>query len=159
MLSRAQAREEWTRWLAQRPWDLFLTLTSEHRSHPEAMHKRFRYVVHKVSDDVYGRAVTRRASPIEWVNGIERHKSGWPHSHALLRLPDVDLSNPRVFSLAHWQEWICGTGGWCWLSRPLSSEDVTGYVTKYVVKEGDLVFSRNLSPGVNPNPPLKLTLR
>src|SRR6185437_13212033 len=87
-------RDAWSEWLSRRPWDLFLTLTSDHRTHPEALHKRFRYCVHMISDELYGRRETRRrGTPIEYVNGIERHKSGWTHSHALLRVPGVDLED------------------------------------------------------------------
>ena len=153
----SNVRPAWTEWLSQRPWDLFLTLTSEHRTHPEALHKRFCWYRNKMSDELYGRAVTRRRNPIEFVNGIERHKSGFPHSHALLRTPDVDLSEPGQFSLAHWQKFMSETGGWCWLSRPRDQADVTSYVTKYVTKDGELVLSDNLSPAFDPNPPLKLT--
>jgi hypothetical protein len=153
---RFDVRPAWTDWLAQRPWDLFLTLTSERRTHPESLHKRFRWYANQMSDELYGRARTRRANPIEYVNGIERHKSGWPHSHALLRLPDVDLSDRTQFSLAEWQERMSATGGWCWLSRPRDQADVTSYVTKYVTKEGELILSDNLSPAVNPNPALAL---
>lgn len=150
-------REAWSGWLSQRPWDLFVTLTSERRTHPEALHKRFRWYVHQISDEVYGRARTRRACPIEYVSGIERHKTGWPHSHALLRLPDVDLGDRAQLSLEHWQRYMTQTGGWCWLSRPRSQGDVTSYVTKYVVKDGDLVLSENLSPAIDPYPPLTRT--
>jgi hypothetical protein len=150
-------RDAWSGWLALRPWDLFLTLTSDHRTHPEALHKRFRWYVHKISDELYGRSVTRRGCPIEYVNGIERHKTGWPHSHALLRLPDVDLADRAQFSLAEWQRFMTETGGWCWLSRPRSQGDVTSYVTKYVVKDGELVLSDNLSPAIDPNPQLACT--
>lgn len=151
-----QLREAWTDWLAQRPWDLFVTLTSDHRTHPEALHKRFRWYTHQMSDELYGRAATRKGCPIEYVVGIERHKSGWPHSHALMRFPDVDLSDPRQLSMATWQKRMSETGGYAWLSRPRSQGDVTAYVTKYVTKEGDLVLSPNLSPAINANPPLPL---
>jgi hypothetical protein len=153
-LGSAALRDAWGGWLAARPWDLFLTLTSEDRSHPEALHKRFRYCVHKISDELYGRHVTRRGTPIEYVTGIERHKSGWPHSHAVLRFPGVDMADPQQFSLAFWQQWITDTGGWSWLSVPRNQGDVVTYVTKYVTKEGDLILSPNLSPAVDPSPAL-----
>lgn len=155
---RPSLRDAWSDWLASRPWDLFLTLTSERRTHPESLHKRFRWYVHQISDDLYGRARTRRGTPIEYVNGIERHKSGWPHSHALLRLPDVDLGDRGQFSLEHWQRHMSSTGGYAWLSRPRSQDDTTRYVTKYVTKDGELVLSPNLSPVFDPNPPLPGTL-
>ena len=148
--------DAWTGWLSQRPWDLFVTLTSERRTHPEALHKRFRYCVHQMSDELYGRAETRRGCPIEYINALERHKSGWPHSHALLRFPDVDLADPAQLSLAHWQKRMCETGGYAWIERPSSQASVVGYVAKYVTKEGDLVFSDNLSPTVDRRPSLAL---
>lgn len=150
----ASARVEYTRWLSARPWDLFLTLTSDHRTHPESLHKRFRYCVHQMSNELYGRPRTRRACPIEYVNGIERHKSGWPHSHALLRFPEIDLADPLQLSLATWQKRITETGGFAWLSRPRAQADVVGYVTKYVTKDGELMLSENLSPTVDPLPSL-----
>lgn len=147
-------RPAWTGFLSQRPWDLFLTLTSEQRTHPEALHKRFRYCVHKMGDHLYGRSRMRRGSPIEYINGIERHKSGWPHSHALIRLPGVDLADRTQFNLGDWQRFICDTGGWCWLSRPRDQQDVVSYTTKYVIKDGDLRLSDNLSPALDPTPAL-----
>lgn len=132
--------------MGHRPWDLFLTLTSERKTHPEALHKRFRYCVHKMADEVYGRHWERRGQGIEYVCGMERHKSGWPHSHALLRVPGVDLADRNQLSLAHWQKFISDTGGYCWLERPKAQDDVVAYTTKYVLKEGDLILSDNLNP-------------
>lgn len=150
-------RPAWTAWLSQRPWDLYLTLTEDGRSHPEKLHKRWLYCRTQISTSLYGRAQTRRRNPIEYVAGIERHKSWNPHSHILIRTPDVDLADQEQFSLAHWQKFISATGGWCWLERPSSSADVTAYVTKYVTKDGELILSENLSPSFDPNPPLGLS--
>ena len=135
-----------------------VTLTCGHRSHPEALHKSFRWCLHRISDELYGRVVTRRACPIEYVNGIERHKSGWPHSHALVRFPGVDVSDPLQLNLAYWQRWISDKVGWSRLDRPRVQGDVVRYCTKYVVKGGDLVLSDNLSPTVDPRPGLDLGL-
>jgi hypothetical protein len=107
-----------------------------------------------MSDHLYGRAVTRRGTPIEFVNGIERHKSGWPHSHALLRFPDVDITDPSQFALREWQPRITETGGFAWLSIPRAQADVVGYVTKYVTTEGDLELSGNLQPVLETTPSL-----
>jgi hypothetical protein len=112
-----------------------------------------------MADELYGRSRTRRNNPIEFVNGIERHKSGWPHSHALIRVPDVDVSERSEYSLQHWQRFMTESGGFAWLSRPRDQGDVTSYVTKYVTKDGEIILSDNLSPAFDPNPPLKLTAR
>jgi len=150
----AGLRPAWTEWLSQRPWSLFVTLTSKGRTHPEALYKRQAYCLNKISDALYGRRVTRRGNPIEHVTGIELHKSGWPHSHAVWRMPGVDLADQEQFSLAHWQEFMTETGGFVWLSRPRSQGDVVSYVTKYVTKGGELILSDNLSPAVDPSPSL-----
>jgi hypothetical protein len=150
----AGVRPAWAEWLGARPWDLFLTLTSDGRTHPEALHKRFRYVAHKMSDHLYGRAVTRRGCPIEYVNAIERHKSGWPHAHALMRLPGVDLADRNQLNLVEWQKFITETGGWCRLEPLGDQANVVSYVTKYVTKDGELILSPNLSPRTDPTPAL-----
>lgn len=140
-------REAWAEWLGHRPWDLFLTLTSEKRTHPEALQKRFRYCVHKIADSVYGKHWERRGGEVpEYVVGMERHRSGWPHSHAVIRLPNVDLADAGHFSLAYWQKWISDTGGFCHLTRPRAQADVLSYCAKYVLKEGDLILSDSLNP-------------
>lgn len=139
-------RAAYAEWLGHRPWDLFLTLTSEKRTHPEAMHKRFRYCIHKIADSLYGRHWDRRQEGPEYVLGMERHRSGWPHSHALIRLPNVQLEDRGHFSLEFWQRWISETGGFCHLTRPRAQSDVVSYTAKYVLKEGDLLLSANLNP-------------
>lgn len=121
-------------------------MTSDRRTHPEALQKRFRYCVHKMADHLYGRHWQRRGQGIEYVYGQERHKSGWPHSHSVLRIPDVDLTDPDQLNLAYWQKFITETGGHTRLDRPRSVADVVGYCTKYVLKEGDLILSPNLNP-------------
>jgi hypothetical protein len=110
--------------------------------------------VHKISDELYGRSQTRRGCPIEYVNGIERHKSGWPHSHALLRIPNVDMSDRGQFSLGDWRKRLTDTGGYADLSRPINQALTLAYVCKYVTKDGDLELSPNLSPTADPSPPL-----
>lgn len=151
-----QAREAWIPWLSQRPWSAYLTLTAEGRTHPEALHKRWCWYRNQISTELYGRPQTRKRNPIEYVAGIERHKSWNPHSHILFRLPGVDMADPAQFSLATWQKRMSETGGYAWLEAPEDQEAVTAYVTKYVIKDGELILSDNLSPAFDPNPPLPL---
>lgn len=137
-------RETWGEWLGRQPWDLFVTLTSDRLTHPEAMLKRFRYCMHKASDHVYGRNWDRRQGGLQWVVGIERTKQGWPHSHAVVRFPTIDIKGPegrQVFDLGYWQSWMTATGGFAWLELPRSEAAVVQYVCKYVVKDGDLEVS------------------
>ena len=75
------------------------------------------------------------------VVAVERHKSGWPHAHALLRLPQGahkgDLSGMG-------QSWFT-SHGYAKLELPRSPGDVSAYVSKYLAKDigtNDMVFFR-----------------
>ena len=142
-------RDAWAQWISQGlPWQAFLTMTSDHRTHPEAVLKRFRYCTHIANDSIYGRRWERRGQGVQWVAGIERHKSWNPHLHAVLTFPDFDVAGEQgrtFFPLAQWQETFTRTGGICRLELARSSDDVGGYVTKYVVKDGELHWSPLLS--------------
>lgn len=141
-----QAQAAWGEWLSRAPWDLFVTLTDPGLSHPEAMLKRCRYLEAKVNDDLYGKGWKRKGYGIETVTGVERQRRGSVHTHALWRLPDHDASDPVQFSLAHWQRAASDLGGYAWMQAPRNTEDVTAYVTKYVLKDGELVLSPTLNP-------------
>jgi hypothetical protein len=61
-------------------------------------------------------------------------------------LPDHDARDRTVFSLAHWQRFASDLGGFAWLQLPRNSDDVCAYVSKYVVKDGELVLSERFRP-------------
>ena len=152
-------RSTWGTWIGSQPWDLFVTLTSEKQTHPEAMLKRFRYCVHKASDHVYGRRWERRQEGLQWVVGIERTKQGWPHSHAVVRFPGRDIRGQegrQVFDLGYWQKRFTDTGGFAWLEIPRSEQAVVQYVTKYVVKDGELELSASVEFAQVPGQQLRL---
>jgi len=139
-------RATWADWISAQPWDLFVTLTSEKQTHPEAMLKRFRYCMRKASDHVYGKNWERRGTGLQWLCGLERTKQGWPHSHAVVRFPDLELASQdgrRVFDLGYWNQKFSETGGFSYLSLPRSETAVVAYVSKYVCKDGDLEWSAN----------------
>jgi len=76
------------------------------------------------------------------VLAIERHKSGNPHAHALLRFPGGLPDTLRHIIQTVFTE----SGGWCKLEKPRSQGDTLEYVTKYVAKDGDLYFTPNFRP-------------
>ena len=139
-------REAWSEWLSAAPWDLFLTLTDGGYPHPEAMLKRGRYFCSKVNDNLYGRNWLKRGLGVEFVTGVELQKRGSCHTHSLIRLPHHDVRDREQFSLARWQRFATSLGGFAWLEVPKSTADITAYVTKYVLKDGELVLSPNLNP-------------
>ena len=149
MLATAPAgavRDAWTEWLSAAPWDLFLTLTDGGYPHPETMLKRCRYLCAKVNDSLYGKHWRRRGVGIEYVTGIERQQRGSCHTHSLLRLPNHDVRDREQFSLKTWQKFATSLGGFAWLEIPRDTADITAYVTKYVLKDGELELSPNLNP-------------
>ena len=84
-----------------------------------------------------------RAHPI-WVVGIEPHRSGKLHAHAIIkwsrRLPDLRRTEG-------WRLWSGKTTegglgfGWCRIEPPKSQDDVNRYVSKYVTKGGEITLS------------------
>ena len=100
----------------------------------------------KMNDHLYGRGWQRRGQGVEYVVGLERQKRGSCHAHGLMRFPDHDVRDPDQLSLRYWQRFASKLGGWCWLEIPADTAAVTAYVTKYVLKDGELELSPNLNP-------------
>lgn len=139
-------RESWADWIARQPWDLFVTLTSDKQTHPEAMLKRWRYCMNFIGRHLYGRNRSPNDPTVQWLVGLERTKRGWPHAHALVRFPLFDIRGPEgrvLFPLDYWHKWLTDTGGFAWLELPRSPEATVAYVSKYVVKDGELHWSDN----------------
>ena len=104
------------------------------------------YFENSVNRSLYGNNYRRRGQGIESVVGLERQQRGSVHAHGLIRLPDHDATDPLQFSWRHWQKFASELGGWARLDIPRSNTDVVAYVTKYVVKDGDLVLGENFRP-------------
>ena len=155
----AASRDSWATWLCSEPWDVFWTLTDPGMSHPENMTKRIRHLETCVNKSLYGKNYRRKGKGIETVWGIEKQTRGSVHAHGLVRLPDHDAKDPLQFSLAHWQKFSSGLGvkfdkktgkripgGWSRLDTPRSQDDVTRYVTGYVIKDGELIIGLDFNP-------------
>ena len=130
---------------------MFLTMTSSGTTHPEAMLKRFMYRRSQINTILYGRNWRKKDSEaMSAVIGMERHKSGNPHSHILLRFPGG-------FPAGRWLEFRNLFSGWdpkvgkkgthvdgfCRLEAPDDQDHVVSYTTKYVCKEGDVILTEN----------------
>jgi hypothetical protein len=62
----------------------------------------------------------------------------------VVRFPGTDIRGQEgraIFDLGYWQRWMTDTGGFAWLQIPRSEQAVVQYVTKYVVKDGELELS------------------
>jgi len=104
---------------------------------------RIRDTHEKVTGPWYNSYRKGRADPV-WVLGVEAHQSGTLHAHAIIRwsvqLPDLERR-------LGWDLWkgaghANGLGlGFARIEPPRGQDDVAGYVSKYVVKGGEITLS------------------
>lgn len=119
--------------------------------HPEAADKAFRFFVSHINREIYGpKWATRWHGGLQWARGQEFHKDGRLHFHALLAAPTDDLN--RLISRYKWHEWWYREFGRNQIEQPRSQNDVASYVSKYVVKDGTVDFSKNFGSWQPPKP-------
>jgi len=148
---RQESSQAWAGWLQGYPWEWTGTFTFRTPApapvtvfcrrdrppratglvHPETADKRFRVYVSKINRVLYGPRWYKRGLGINWVRGLEFQRRGTIHYHALFsgvgelrRLTYVDL----------WNE----LAGFARIERPRNRVDVVRYISKYVVKGGEI---------------------
>ena len=88
------------------------------------------------------------------VVGIEPHKSGALHMHAVIKF-NTRWEMNRSCGWRHWADpdYVNGMDmGWARLEPPNSQDDVASYCSKYVTKGGELVLSDSFTAGMDPSP-------
>jgi hypothetical protein len=125
---------------------LFVTQTFANRSHPEAVCKAHRYFVGLLNNALHGKNWRRKGViGAQSILGVERHRSGYPHSHAVIGHADLDLGADEyqplriALKLRCEEEW-----GFARLEVASSAVEVNAYVSKYVVKDGELWISDHI---------------
>ncbi|QJP48337.1 hypothetical protein HKJ31_05785 [Xylella fastidiosa subsp. multiplex] len=142
--------------LRRSSWQQFWTLTfrptksgSNGSMHPEAADKAFRFFVSSINRSLYGRVWSKRPHcGIQWARGQEWHRDGRLHFHAVVAAPDEDIN--RLISRYEWHEFWYREFGRNRIEAPRSQMDITGYVSKYVSKGGEVDVSRNFGAWVPP---------
>lgn len=90
----------------------------------------------------YGPQVNRwnrgRDKPV-YVVGVEQHREGGNHLHAILRHEVYAESIRRDSAYLDWYDTM--NLGFIRIEPPRSQNDIRSYVSKYVAKSGDLFFS------------------
>jgi hypothetical protein len=139
-------RAAWVGFLGRWTWELFGSHTFREDAHPEAAYKRFRVFVSKLNRELYGpRWYKHPERCIRWVCAMERQQRGIVHFHSL-------LSGPGLVELWQkgWQRQEDGRwsnqlnelwnflAGFARIERIDSAEAVRRYVSKYVVKGGEI---------------------
>jgi hypothetical protein len=146
-------------------WQWFCTLTfnTEHRLStggmlPEKADKAFRWFLLQINVGLYGRRFDRKPhGGLIWARGTEMHKSGRPHFHAVVAAPDQDLN--QACQRYAWHELWYREFGRNQIEQPRSQEEVAGYVSKYVAKEGEIDLSHNFGRVKPPALPWPLDYR
>ena len=135
-------RDAWAEFLSAYTFQWFATLTFETNVHPEAALKRWRFYTNQLNRSLYGRRWQKKEhGGIYWILGIERQKRGVIHFHALMgAVNDLNEIARRLFWMDYWNE----LAGFARIEAIRSNEAALRYVTKYVVKGGDIEFSKNL---------------
>lgn len=115
-------------------------------THPEAVAKAHRHFLGMLNDELHGNHWRRRKIVgAQSVLGIERHKSGQPHSHAVIGHADLDLAAREFDCVRHALKQRCEKEwGYARVDVAKSQDDANAYVSKYIVKDGEIVISENI---------------
>jgi hypothetical protein len=141
----------WLDLLGRYDWQWFATFTFLDHIHPEAADKRYRVWVSKLNRHLYGVKWYKRNQGVCWVRALEYQKRGVLHFHALLLHPTKDLN--QIAMRFHWKDvwWQInkdkktGRGrGIADIQKPADVAHVSRYVSKYVIKDGQIDVSPNL---------------
>lgn len=134
-------RQAWGEFVAQWPWEWFVTLTFAFDTHPERALKLFRVWCSKISREIYGRRWYKKEPyGVTWIVAVEYQKSGRVHLHALIA---GVWDTRRLTWMDNWQD-LDTLAGFPRIEPVNRPEAVSRYVSKYVAKEGELHFSENL---------------
>jgi hypothetical protein len=157
-----RVRHGWGELLSRYPWDWFATLTFRRDVGvgAESASRNFKTWLYEsllqeaLRRDLATRASAsskakgvwpnlyrkkRRAAVPVYVLGIEEHQDGVIHLHALVRLPAMLSKASR--RAAHGVWWT--RHGFARIEPPKSQGEVASYVSKYVVKDGELEISES----------------
>lgn len=137
-------RQAWVDLLRQFHWDLFGTLTFRNDTHPEAALKLFRLFISQLNRKLYGPRWSKHGKGIAWCVALERQLRGVLHLHCLLAEPELTrlLKSSWFRENGHWanalnEAWNA-LAGFARIEPIKQAQLVAGYVSKYVIKGGEI---------------------
>ena len=140
--ARSRLRAAYADFLERYEWQWLATLTFQDNVHPEAARKKYGRWIDWVNRRAHGRRYRRWTKGVYWALATELQKRGVIHFHALLAdAEDLNLRVSRKDARNRWYE-IEGIARIDPITHGLGA--VTNYVSKYVVKGGDLELSESL---------------
>ena len=141
-MSQATTRDGWIGFLSSYQWDWFTSQTFRNPTHPEAADKTFRMWISQINRTMWGPRWYKKKMSVYWVRALEWQKRDVLHFHALISHPEQDLNTlqSRLLWMDRWNQ----LAGYARITKPNSTEAVTRYVTKYLIKDGDLEMSPHM---------------
>ncbi|MHB8425144.1 MAG: rolling circle replication-associated protein [Gammaproteobacteria bacterium] len=135
-------RDGWIELCSRYQWDWFCTMTFADAVHPERAFKTWRYWVSQLNRDLFGRHWQgTEHGGVYWVRGSEYQRRGVLHYHALMSaVNDLDALTYRWYWKNLWND----LAGFAMIDKIKDEVAAMKYVTKYVVKGGDIDVSENL---------------
>jgi hypothetical protein len=140
----AKLQAAWIELLSRFHWDLFGSLTFRDETHPESAYKRLRLFVSMLNRKLYGPRWFKHGKGISYCVAMERQERGVLHFHVLLADPELThLLKGSWFKLdGRWanelNEMWNQVAGFARI-EPIGCLDlVKNYVTKYVIKGGEI---------------------
>lgn len=156
--------DAWVTFLLRYQFEWFITFTFRDAVGPEKADRSFRRWIHRLNTHLHGRFYWKRFdNEVYWVRATEFQRRGVVHFHALVA--DTNPLNERfgfnrdkddIAGLLYWQELWFAHAGICRIEKIRVDEFVSRYVSKYVVKDGEIDVSANLRSYVPPQPGLLL---
>ena len=139
---KVRLRESWINFLSIYEWDWFGTLTFEKDVHPEKGSKLYKKLINDLNRSLYGRRwMNMPHEGVFWVRSSEFQKRGSLHYHFLMG-SEVNLNtrSRRLYWMDYWKK----IAGFARIEDVGKREAALSYVTKYVVKDGEIDLSANL---------------
>ncbi len=127
-------------------WLIFATFTFRDDTHPDKAIRLYKNLIQSLNQNVYGKNYRRivKHSYFSYVMGIEYQRRNVIHFHALF---DAPVNFMRVHF--YWNK----LAGFAWLEKIQNLENVTRYISKYVLKSGDVEIykkTKNFEPKIKP---------
>jgi hypothetical protein len=134
----------WVEFLSRYEWAWLFTATFQSEIHPEAANKKFRVWASLLAESYLGRGWRRKhkRAPV-WVRGLEWQRRAVLHYHALV------TNIPRSYVEFETRKLYCDVwaaldnAGFAWCDPCTGRDGAAAYLTKYVVKGGEIDFSSN----------------
>ena len=139
LVDHAALRDAWIALLGRWEWEWFCTFTFRDLVHPEAADKRFRVLISQANRVLFGVRWAQYGRGLRWVRALEYQKRDVIHYHALLAGVE-DLR--RLYWMDRWHE----LAGYARIEPIESAAAVSRYVSKYVVKGGEIELGGPLVP-------------